>query len=115
VHLKDQEISHASHVPLLLVRPRHEEALPEDFHIPQFKSLLMPLDGSVFAAQALAQAKTLAASLNAGLTPVSVVAERPTLMVQASPHLVLLVRAKERLQEPQPVRATKTVAPASMT
>lgn len=65
-----ERVLHDSPVPLLLVRPEGEP-LPADFAMPAYKSLLVPLDGSDFASQALDIAVRLAAALHAKVTLVS--------------------------------------------
>jgi nucleotide-binding universal stress UspA family protein len=90
-----EKVLHASPVPLLLVRPKHGERLSEDFQLPEYTALLAPLDGSVFAAQALDQAKTLAATLHARITLVSAVTEQPTLGELVAPPVVPVKGADE--------------------
>jgi nucleotide-binding universal stress UspA family protein len=72
-----EKVLHASPVPLLLVRPKPGEELSLDFQVPKYRSLLVALDGSIFAAQALDTAKTLASTLHTTLTLVSAVPEQP--------------------------------------
>lgn len=72
-----EKVLHSSPVPLLLVRSKERDALPEDIPVPLYRNILVPLDGSEFAAQALEQARTLATCTNATLTLVSAVPEMP--------------------------------------
>jgi len=68
-----EKVLHASSVPLLLVHPKHPESQPVDDQLPRYKSLLVPLDGSFFAAQALEFATGIASSLPAPMTLVSAI------------------------------------------
>jgi nucleotide-binding universal stress UspA family protein len=70
-----EKVLHASPVPLLLVHCRHEQEVLEKFQVPEYRSLLIPLDGSVFAAQALDMAKSLAATLHTSMILLSAVSE----------------------------------------
>jgi nucleotide-binding universal stress UspA family protein len=72
-----EKVLHSSHVPVLMARPHHEQNILNEIQVPEYRSLLVPLDGSDFAIQALAQAKALAAHLGASLTLVGAVAEAP--------------------------------------
>jgi nucleotide-binding universal stress UspA family protein len=71
-----EKVLHASPVPLLLVRPGQGLSLADEFAIPEYRSLLVPLDGSIFAAQALENATTLAAALEARITLLSAVPDQ---------------------------------------
>lgn len=74
-----EKVLHALPVPLLLVRSQEGEMLPPEFTPPKYKSLLVPLDGSAFAEQALAKAEEIASALRARITLVTAVAEGPVL------------------------------------
>jgi nucleotide-binding universal stress UspA family protein len=54
-----EKVVNSAPVPLLLIRPDGKHDAPEMLDIPRYRTLLVPLDGSAFAAQALEQAKTL--------------------------------------------------------
>lgn len=54
-----EQVLHTSPVPLLMSKPAHEQDILEDIKIPHYSNLLVPLDGSEFAAQALVEAKSL--------------------------------------------------------
>jgi nucleotide-binding universal stress UspA family protein len=70
-----EKVLHASPVPLLLIRPR-ETALPfETVSVPVYKSIVVPLDGSTLAAQALEPAEVITNEFDATLTLVSAVPE----------------------------------------
>ncbi len=66
-----EKVLHASPVPLLITRPHGEEparqVLPE-----AYRAILVPLDGSPFAEQALDQAEVLASTMGARLVLLSV-------------------------------------------
>ena len=74
-----EKVLHNSPVPVLLVRPgMHMEAIegkeiPDSKAVPLYKTLLVPLDGSLFAEQALDQALPLARTLDARVVLLSVV------------------------------------------
>jgi nucleotide-binding universal stress UspA family protein len=70
-----EKVLHALSVPLLLVRSREGEMLPPQFTLPTYKSLMVPLDGSEFAEQALPHAKRIAATTGATITLVTAVPE----------------------------------------
>lgn len=74
-----EKVLHALPVPLLLVRSREDEIVPPEFTAPEYKSLLVPLDGSGFAEQALDYAEKLAAVTGARLTLATAVPEGPVL------------------------------------
>jgi nucleotide-binding universal stress UspA family protein len=70
-----EKVLHGSPVPVLLVRPGEESAEKEILDpaaIPLYKTLLVPLDGSLFAEEALDQAQPLARALDARLVLLSV-------------------------------------------
>jgi len=79
-----EAVLHAASVPLLLARlPAHETALATAHEttppLPAtYRTILVPLDGSVFAEQALDQAYAVAAATGAKLVLVVVVANPPT-------------------------------------
>jgi nucleotide-binding universal stress UspA family protein len=73
-----EKMLHASLVPLLLVRPRDDHRL-QALTTPEYKTILVPLDGSLFAEQALHEARALAAATGAGLVLVCAVFEFPEL------------------------------------
>ena len=72
-----EQVLHSSPVPMLMARPVHEKNILDDMSIPEYSSLLVPLDSSEFAAQALTQASTLAGTLGASMTLVAAAAEAP--------------------------------------
>ena len=74
-----EKVLHALPVPLLLVRSQEGEMLPAEFTPPEYRSLLVPLDGSAFAEQALARAEEIAAALGARITLITAVPEGPVL------------------------------------
>lgn len=74
-----EKVLHALSVPLLLVRSQEDEMLPPDFTPPEYKSIMVPLDGSAFAEQALKQAEAIAAVQGAMITLVTAVPEGPVL------------------------------------
>jgi nucleotide-binding universal stress UspA family protein len=74
-----EKVLHALPVPLLLVRSHEGEMLPPEFTSPEYRSLLVPLDGSAFAEQALKQAEEIAAETGARITLVTAVPEGPVL------------------------------------
>jgi nucleotide-binding universal stress UspA family protein len=70
-----EKVLHSSPVPLLLVRPeaeRTEQEMPELVDLPRYRTLLVPLDGSPLAEQALEQAHALARGVGARLVLLSV-------------------------------------------
>lgn len=67
-----EKVLHSSPVPLLLIRSEGRHDLPELLESPRLKTLLVPLDGSPFAEQALGQAKSIALAVEARLVVVSV-------------------------------------------
>jgi nucleotide-binding universal stress UspA family protein len=70
-----EQVLHSSPVPLLLVRPVQERDIFDDLQVPHYASLLVPLDGSEFAAAALDHARALAHALDASLALMSAVPE----------------------------------------
>ncbi len=68
-----EHVLHSAAVPVLLIRPSEEErlGLAQDFTLPLYKSLVVPLDQSPFGAQALGAAQNLAKRLQARMTLVS--------------------------------------------
>jgi nucleotide-binding universal stress UspA family protein len=72
-----EKVLHASPVPLMLIRPAASDRLSETISVPAYRSIVVPLDGSPLAEQALEQATTLAKSFDATLTLVSAVPETP--------------------------------------
>jgi nucleotide-binding universal stress UspA family protein len=74
-----EKVLHALSVPLLLVRSREDEMLPSEFTPPEYRSLMVSLDGSAFAEQALTQAEEIAAATGARITLVTAVPEGPVL------------------------------------
>lgn len=72
-----ERVLHTSPVPLLVAHPEHEENILDNIPVPEYRSILVPLDGSDFSVQALTQAKNLAVALNASVTLVTATAEAP--------------------------------------
>jgi nucleotide-binding universal stress UspA family protein len=71
-----EKVLHSSPVPVLLVRPGaqiEEKRILDSAAIPLYKTLLVSLDGSLFAEQALDQAQPLARALDARVVLLSVV------------------------------------------
>ncbi len=73
-----EKVLHASPVPLLLVRAQDDHRL-RALNTPEYKKILVPLDGSLFAEQALVTARALAPrdASGAGLVLVCAVYEFP--------------------------------------
>ena len=67
-----EKLLQRSSVPLVLVRPESEKAPHSLAAVPRYKTLLVPLDGSPFAEQALDQARLLAQALEAHLVLLAV-------------------------------------------
>jgi nucleotide-binding universal stress UspA family protein len=69
-----EKVLHSTPVPLLLVRPtvQKEEEEPDLADIPRYRTLLVPLDGSAFAEQALDVAAGLARAMDARLVLIAV-------------------------------------------
>jgi nucleotide-binding universal stress UspA family protein len=80
-----EKVLHALSVPLLLVRSQEGKIIPPELTAPEYKSLLVPLDGSAFAEQALKQAEEIAAATGARITLVTAVPEGPVLGELVSP------------------------------
>jgi nucleotide-binding universal stress UspA family protein len=72
-----EKVLHASPVPLLLIRPKETDQLSERMNVPVYKSIVVPLDGSALAAQALEPAEVIAREFDATMTLVSAVPETP--------------------------------------
>ena len=71
-----EKVSQSASVPVLLVRPGAEtegKDISDPASIPLYRTLLAPLDGSLFAEQALDQAQPLARALDARIVLLSVV------------------------------------------
>ena len=83
-----EKVLHGSSLPLLLVRHKEGEALPEHFEPPTYNSLLVPLEGSDFAAQALKYAEDLALSTKASITLLSAVPDAPLLTDLVAPPVM---------------------------
>jgi nucleotide-binding universal stress UspA family protein len=75
-----EKVLHASLVPLLLVRPRDDHRL-QALITPEYKTILIPLDGSLIAEQALEKARVLASATGAELVLVCAVYEFPEVRV----------------------------------
>lgn len=71
-----EKVLRASPVPLLLVRPQEEKEGSQEPHTPAYRTILVPLDGSAFAEQALEQARALASTTGAALVLVTVLFPR---------------------------------------
>lgn len=67
-----EKVLHASPVPLLVVRPESDGRGEGALAIPEYKMILVPLDGSELAEQALEEAQTLAKNMGATVVLVSV-------------------------------------------
>jgi len=75
-----EKVLHASPVPLLIVRARDDHRL-QALTTPEYKTILIPLDGSLLAEQALEKARALATATGAGLVLVCAVYEFPEFRV----------------------------------
>ncbi|MDQ6694084.1 MAG: universal stress protein [Chloroflexota bacterium] len=75
-----EKVLHASPVPLLLVRPLDDHRL-QALITPEYKLILVPLDGSPLAEQALEEARVLAVATGAELVLVCAVNEFPEIRV----------------------------------
>lgn len=67
-----EKVVNSSPVPLLLIRPEGKHETPELLEIPRYHTLLVPLDGSEFAEQALQQAISLGQGSGARLVLLAV-------------------------------------------
>lgn len=67
-----EKVLHASPVPLLVVRPESDEPDEAALAVPEYKTILVPLDGSELAEKALGEAQTLAEKMGATVVLVSV-------------------------------------------
>ncbi|HEX6292015.1 MAG TPA: universal stress protein [Herpetosiphonaceae bacterium] len=65
-----EHVLHTTPVPLLLVRSDEQEVLP--YSVPTYHSIIVPLDGSAFAEQALPQARSIAIAMDTDLILVGV-------------------------------------------
>jgi nucleotide-binding universal stress UspA family protein len=83
-----EKVLQASPIPLLLVRSAHDARLPDVITSADYRSLLVPLDGSVFAEQALDLAGNLAATLKAKVTLVSAILDLPLATELVAPPAV---------------------------
>ena len=70
-----EKVLRAATVPLLLVRPGDDGMAPPPVHALPYRTIVVPLDGSPFAEQALDQAYALAAATGASLLLVAVAPE----------------------------------------
>jgi len=68
-----ERVLHSSPVPLLLIHPKHHEGPAPASPAPSYREILIPLDGSPFAEQAIEQAVKLAAACSANLRLITVV------------------------------------------
>jgi nucleotide-binding universal stress UspA family protein len=76
-----EKVLHASPVPLLMVRSGTAPIpVKVDYH-----TIMVPLDGSAFAEQALDQAQAVASSLGASVVLVTAIADYPEAMVLSGP------------------------------
>lgn len=67
-----EKVLHSSPVPLLLIRPEAEPEYVDLAAVPRFKTLLVPLDSSPFAEQALDYAQEFAQAVDGRLVLISV-------------------------------------------
>ncbi len=80
-----EKVLHASPVPLLLVKA-HDDHRLQALMTPAYNTILVPLDGSVFAEQALEEASMLAVTTAAEIVLVCAVDEFPELRVVHGSH-----------------------------
>jgi nucleotide-binding universal stress UspA family protein len=85
-----EKVLHASPIPLLLVRSTQNDELPDVLTAADYRSLLVPLDGSVFAEQALDIAGDLVGTLKARVTLVSAVPDLPLATELVAPPAVVV-------------------------
>ena len=85
-----EKVLHASPIPLLLVRSTQNDELPDVITAADYRSLLVPLDGSVFAEQALDIAGDLAGTLKARVTLVSAIPDLPLATELVAPPAVVV-------------------------
>jgi nucleotide-binding universal stress UspA family protein len=85
-----EKVLHASPIPLLLVRSTQDDELPDMITPADYRSLLVPLDGSVFAEQALDIAGDLAGVLKAKVTLVSAIPDLPLATELVAPPAVVV-------------------------
>jgi nucleotide-binding universal stress UspA family protein len=69
------ELVQATPVPLLLLRPQESDRLfsVQDFKVASYQNIIVPLDASTFAEQALDQASKIASAIDATLRLISIV------------------------------------------
>lgn len=85
-----EKVLHASPIPMLLVRSTQNDDLPGVIAAADYRSLLVPLDGSVFAEQALDLAGGLAHTLKAKVTLVSAIPDLPLATELVAPPAVVV-------------------------
>ena len=85
-----EKVLHASPIPMLLVRSTQNDELPGVIAAADYRSLLVPLDGSVFAEQALDLAGDLAHTLKAKVTLVSAIPDLPLATELVAPPAVVV-------------------------
>lgn len=98
-----EKVLHSSPVPMLLVRAQERDTLVGDatqFPVRQYRTILVPLDGSSLAEQALKEAQTLATQLSATLQIVSVIppVENWEMVAEASTPFRIEDVGQEQLQ-----------------
>jgi nucleotide-binding universal stress UspA family protein len=80
-----EKVLHASLVPLLLVRARDDHRF-QTLTTLEYKTIIVPLDGSLFAEQALEEARALSIATGAELVLVCAVYEFPEVRVMQGSH-----------------------------
>jgi nucleotide-binding universal stress UspA family protein len=83
-------VLHSCPVPLLLVRATEYQEVPSDeqgqLTVADYSTILVPLDGSLFAEQALDRARQLASVTGAGIVLVTAIPDEPTFVVLSETH-----------------------------
>jgi nucleotide-binding universal stress UspA family protein len=74
-----EKILHASPLPLLLVRPEESRERPQHPYTGAYSTIMVPLDGSVLAEQALEEARLLAIATEASVVLVSATPPLPVI------------------------------------
>ena len=93
-----EKVLRATPAPLLLVRPDDDGMAPPPMHALPYRTIIVPLDGSPFAEQALDQAYAVAAATGASLLLVAVAPE-PDEFLAAEVGDIPVWRLEDRLAE----------------
>ena len=108
-----EKVLHSSPVPLLLVRAQERDTLVGDatqFPVHQYRTILVPLDGSSLAEQALEEAQKLATQLSATLQLVSVIPPVENWEMVAAASMPVWVENAEQEQTESVTTYLQTVA-----